>query len=184
LRNVVEGDPSPDGQGTLTIRRGIEVGHIFQLGTKYSAALGAKVLDENGKSVIMPMGCYGIGVSRVVAAAIEQNHDERGIIWPASIAPFDVALIPLNLKKSPREGDLCEKLYAELKAAGFDVLYDDREKERLGVKLADAELIGIPHRILVTEKGLDAGVLEYKGRRDSEASEIAIADLLPFLSSR
>jgi prolyl-tRNA synthetase len=184
LRNVVEGDPSPDGQGTLTIRRGIEVGHIFQLGTKYSAALGAKVLDENGKSVIMPMGCYGIGVSRVVAAAIEQNHDERDIIWPASIAPFDVALIPLNLKKSPREGDLCEKLYAELKAAGFDVLYDDREKERLGVKLADAELIGIPHRILVTEKGLDAGVLEYKGRRDSEASEIAIADLLPFLSSR
>jgi prolyl-tRNA synthetase len=183
LRNVVEGDPSPDGNGKLTIRRGIEVGHIFQLGTKYSAALGAKVLDENGKAVIMPMGCYGIGVSRVVAAAIEQNYDERGIIWPASIAPFDVVLIPLNLKKSPREGELCEQLYTELSAAGFDVLYDDREKERLGVKLADAELIGIPHRILVTEKGLDAGILEYKGRRDSEAREIAIADLLAFLSS-
>ncbi len=183
LRNVVEGDPSPDGKGNLTIRRGIEVGHIFQLGTKYSAALGAKVLDENGKSVIMPMGCYGIGVSRVVAAAIEQNYDDRGIIWPASIAPFDVALIPLNLKKSPREGELCERLYAELIAAGFDVLYDDREKERLGVKLADAELIGIPHRILVTEKGIDAGILEYKGRRDSEAREIAITGLLSFLNS-
>lgn len=184
LRNVVEGDPSPDGNGSLTIRRGIEVGHIFQLGTKYSAALGAKVLDENGKAVIMPMGCYGIGVSRVVAAAIEQNYDDRGIIWPASIAPFDVALIPLNLKKSPREGELCEQLYAELTAAGFDVLYDDREKERLGVKLADAELIGIPHRILVTEKGIDAGTLEYKGRRDTDPTEVNITDLLEFLHSR
>ena len=184
LRNAAEGDPSPDGQGTLTIRRGIEVGHIFQLGTKYSKALGAKVLDENGKAVIMPMGCYGIGVSRVVAAAIEQNYDDRGIIWPASIAPFDVALIPLNLKKSPREGELSEKLYAELTAAGFDVLYDDREKERLGVKLADAELIGIPHRVLITEKGIDAGTLEYKGRRDAEPTDVAISDLISFLKSR
>jgi prolyl-tRNA synthetase len=184
LRNVVEGDPSPDGDGTLTIRRGIEVGHIFQLGTKYSAALGAKVLDENGKAVIMPMGCYGIGVSRVVAAAIEQNYDDRGIIWPASIAPFAVALIPLNLKKSPREGELCEQLYQQLSAAGFDVLYDDREKERLGVKLADAELIGIPHRVLVTEKGIDAGVLEYKGRRDSEPTGVPIQGLVAFLNSR
>ncbi|MFN3713301.1 MAG: proline--tRNA ligase [Alcanivoracaceae bacterium] len=183
LRNVVEGDPSPDGDGTLTIRRGIEVGHIFQLGTKYSAALGAKVLDENGKAVIMPMGCYGIGVSRVVAAAIEQNYDDRGIIWPSSIAPFDVALIPLNLKKSPREGELCERLYRQLTDAGLDVLYDDREKERLGVKLADAELIGIPHRVLVTEKGIDAGVLEYKGRRDSEPTEVVIEDLVAFLLS-
>jgi prolyl-tRNA synthetase len=183
LRNVVEGDPSPDGNGLLTIRRGIEVGHIFQLGTKYSAALGAKVLDENGKSVIMPMGCYGIGVSRVVAAAIEQNYDDRGIIWPAAIAPFDVVLIPLNLKKSPREGELCEQLYAELTAAGLDVLYDDREKERLGVKLADAELIGIPHRILVTEKGIDAGKLEYKGRRDTDASEVKLDEVLEFLRS-
>jgi prolyl-tRNA synthetase len=180
---VVEGDPSPDGNGLLTIRRGIEVGHIFQLGTKYSAALGAKVLDENGKSVIMPMGCYGIGVSRVVAAAIEQNYDDRGIIWPAAIAPFDVVLIPLNLKKSPREGELCEQLYAELTAAGLDVLYDDREKERLGVKLADAELIGIPHRILVTEKGIDAGKLEYKGRRDTDASEVKLDEVLEFLRS-
>jgi prolyl-tRNA synthetase len=184
LRNVVEGDPSPDGQGTLTIRRGIEVGHIFQLGTKYSAALGAKVLDENGKAVIMPMGCYGIGVSRVVAAAIEQNYDDRGIIWPRAIAPFDVALIPLNLKKSPREGELGEQLYRQLTEAGFDVLYDDREKERLGVKLADAELIGIPHRVLITEKGIDAGVLEYKGRRDSEATEVPIAELITFLQNR
>ncbi len=184
LRNVVEGDPSPDGDGSLTIRRGIEVGHIFQLGTKYSAALGAKVLDENGKAVIMPMGCYGIGVSRVVAAAIEQNYDDRGIIWPASIAPFDVVLIPLNLKKSPREGELCEQLYAELAAAGLDVLYDDREKERLGVKLADAELIGIPHRVLVTEKGIDAGTLEYKGRRDTDPTEVPVAGLVQFLQSR
>ena len=184
LRNVVEGDPSPDGNGSLTIRRGIEVGHIFQLGTKYSAALGAKVLDENGKAVIMPMGCYGIGVSRVVAAAIEQNYDDRGIIWPASIAPFDVVLIPLNLKKSPREGELCEQLYAELAAAGLDVLYDDREKERLGVKLADAELIGIPHRVLVTEKGIDAGTLEYKGRRDTDPTEVPVAGLVQFLQSR
>lgn len=184
LRNVVEGDPSPDGKGMLTIRRGIEVGHIFQLGTKYSAALGAKVLDENGKAVIMPMGCYGIGVSRVVAAAIEQNYDDRGIIWPAAIAPFDVVLIPLNLKKSPREGELCEQLYAELTAAGLDVLYDDREKERLGVKLADAELIGIPHRILVTEKGIDAGTLEYKGRRDADACEVKLDQVLEFLRSR
>ncbi|MCK5874327.1 MAG: proline--tRNA ligase [Alcanivoracaceae bacterium] len=184
LRNVVEGDPSPDGEGSLTIRRGIEVGHIFQLGTKYSAALGAKVLDENGKAVIMPMGCYGIGVSRVVAAAIEQNYDDRGIIWPASIAPFDVVLIPLNLKKSPREGELCEQLYAELTAAGLDVLYDDREKERLGVKLADAELIGIPHRVLVTEKGIDAGLLEYKGRRDADPTEVPVTGLVQFLQSR
>lgn len=184
LRNVVDGDPSPDGQGTLSIRRGIEVGHIFQLGTKYSEALGAKVLDENGKSVVMPMGCYGIGVSRVVAAAIEQNYDERGIIWPASLAPFDIALIPLNPKKSPRESELCETLYSTLKTAGYEVLYDDREKERLGVKLADAELIGIPHRLLITEKGIDAGTLEYKGRRDAEASNIAIDDLLEFLKNR
>ena len=181
LRNVRDGDPSPDGKGVLSIRRGIEVGHIFQLGTKYSEALGAKVLDEQGKAVIMPMGCYGIGVSRVVAAAIEQNHDDRGIIWPAGIAPFDVVLVPLNLKKSPREGEYCEQLYQQLSAAGLEVLYDDREKERLGVKLADAELIGIPHRVLVTEKGLDNGVVEYKGRRDAEAREIPLDQLLPFL---
>ncbi|HAJ43857.1 MAG TPA: proline--tRNA ligase, partial [Alcanivorax sp.] len=162
LRNVVEGDPSPDGKGTLTIKRGIEVGHIFQLGTKYSEALNATVLDDNGRSVVMPMGCYGIGVSRVVAAAIEQNHDDNGIVWPEAIAPFQVSLIPLNIKKSPREKEVAEKLYADLTAAGIEVLFDDREKERVGVKFSDAELIGIPHRVLVAERGLDNGVLEYK----------------------
>lgn len=177
LRNVLDGDPSPDGQGTLHIRRGIEVGHIFQLGSKYSQALKASVLDENGKAVTMPMGCYGIGVSRVVAAAIEQNCDERGIIWPAAIAPFDVVLMALNAKKSPREAAQCEALYAKLTAAGLDVLYDDRQKERLGVRLADAELIGIPHRILVTEKALDDGNVEYKGRRDSDATMLPLDQL-------
>ncbi|WP_290537807.1 proline--tRNA ligase [Alcanivorax sp.] len=184
LRNVVEGDPSPDGKGTLTIKRGIEVGHIFQLGTKYSEALGAKVLDENGKSVVMPMGCYGIGVTRVVAAAIEQNHDDRGIIWPAAIAPFQVALVPVNIKKSPRERELAEKLYAELTNAGIEVLFDDREKERLGVKLADSELLGIPHRIVIAERGMDNGVLEYKGRADAENTEVAVDEVLAFLKGK
>ena len=184
LRNVVDGDPSPDGQGKLMIKRGIEVGHIFQLGTKYSEALKATVLDENGKAVVMPMGCYGIGVTRVVAAAIEQNHDDNGIIWPQAIAPFDITLIPLNVKKSPREKELCEKLEAELEAAGFDVLFDDREKERFGVKMADAELLGIPHRVLVTEKGIDAGTLEYKGRRDSDATLVPLDQLLTFLKEK
>jgi prolyl-tRNA synthetase len=184
LRNVVEGDPSPDGTGTLTIKRGIEVGHIFQLGTKYSEALGAKVLDENGKSVVMPMGCYGIGVTRVVAAAIEQNYDDRGIIWPESIAPFQVALVPVNIKKSPRERELAEKLYAELTEAGIEVLFDDREKERLGVKLADSELLGIPHRIVIAERGMDNGVLEYKGRGDAENTEVAMDDVVAFLTEK
>ena len=184
LRNVVEGDPSPDGKGTLTIKRGIEVGHIFQLGTKYSEALGAKVLDENGKSVVMPMGCYGIGVTRVVAAAIEQNHDDRGIIWPAAIAPFQVALVPVNIKKSPRERELAEKLYAELTDAGIEVLFDDREKERLGVKLADSELLGIPHRVVIAERGMDSGVLEYKGRGDAENTEVAMDEVLAFLKGK
>ena len=184
LRNVVEGDPSPDGKGTLTIKRGIEVGHIFQLGTKYSEALGAKVLDENGKSVVMPMGCYGIGVTRVVAAAIEQNHDDRGIMWPDAIAPFQVALVPVNIKKSPRERELAEKLYAELIAAGIEVLFDDREKERLGVKLADSELLGIPHRIVIAERGMDNGVLEYKGRGDAENTEVAVDEVVAFLKGK
>ncbi|MCK0155499.1 proline--tRNA ligase [Alcanivorax sp. S6407] len=184
LRNVVEGDPSPDGKGTLTIKRGIEVGHIFQLGTKYSEALGAKVLDENGKSVIMPMGCYGIGVTRVVAAAIEQNHDDRGILWPEAIAPFTVALVPVNIKKSPRERELAEKLYAELTAAGIEVLFDDREKERLGVKLADSELIGIPHRIVIAERGMDNGVLEYKGRGDAENTDVPVDEVVAFIKGK
>ena len=181
LREVVEGDPCPDGQGHLTIRRGIEVGHVFQLGTKYSDAMGATVLDENGKDTTLTMGCYGIGVSRVVAAAIEQNHDEQGIIWPEAIAPFQVALIPLNPKKSPRERDTCEQLYAQLTEAGYEVLYDDREKERVGVKFSDTELMGIPHRVLVTEKGLDQGLVEYKHRRSAEAENIVLDSVLEFL---
>jgi prolyl-tRNA synthetase len=181
LRNVAEGDASPDGKGHLTIRKGIEVGHIFQLGDKYSKALNATVLDESGRQVVMTMGCYGIGVSRVVAAAIEQNHDERGIIWPDAIAPFQIALVPVNLKKSARERETCEQLYQRLTDAGYDVLYDDREKERLGVKLADMELIGVPHRLVVAERALDAGKVEYKGRRDADSQDIPLDDLLGFL---
>lgn len=171
IRNVVEGDPSPDGEGTLTIRRGIEVGHIFQLGKKYSEALNCKVLGEDGKPLVVTMGCYGIGVTRVVAAAIEQNHDERGILWPEALAPFQVAIVPMNQAKSPRSVDAAEALYQELTAAGIDALLDDRN-ERPGVKFADLELIGIPHRIVVSERGLDAGTFEYRGRRDEAAQEL------------
>lgn len=173
LRNVQVGDPSPDGKGTLNIRRGIEVGHIFQLGLKYSEAMNATVLDENGKAVPMTMGCYGIGVTRVVAAAIEQNHDENGIIWPESLAPFTVALVPLNYDKSDDVKALSDKLYTELKAQGVDVLLDDR-KERPGVKFADMELTGIPHRLVISDRGIAAGQLEYKGRRDTEASDLPL----------
>jgi len=180
LRNVVEGAPSPDGKGTLEIRRGIEVGHIFKLGNKYSTAMNATVLDENGKTVIMDMGCYGLGVSRVVAAAIEQNHDENGIIWPDAIAPFQVAIVTLNAHKSPTVAEAGEKLYEQLRQAGYDVLLDDR-KERPGVKFADMELIGIPHRFVVSERGLAAGTLEYKGRKDAEKQDVPVAEALPFL---
>jgi prolyl-tRNA synthetase len=180
IRNVVNGDPSPDGKGTLSIVRGIEVGHIFQLGNKYSAALNASVLDENGASQVMTMGCYGIGVSRVVAAAIEQNHDDNGIIWPAAIAPFDLAIAPINMQKSARLQEAAEQLYAQLSEAGFDVLLFD-EKERLGSMLANIELIGIPHRLVLGERGLDAGSVEYKGRRDQQARDIPLDQLLDFL---
>jgi len=173
LRNVVPGDPSPDGQGTLAIARGIEVGHIFQLGTKYSEALNARVLDENGRESAMLMGCYGIGVSRVVAAAIEQNHDDKGILWPEPIAPFKVALLPMAMKKSYRVAEACEKLYAEFRAAGIEVLFDDRDA-RPGVMFADMELIGIPHRIVVGEKNLDAGVVEYKRGRATDAELVPL----------
>lgn len=182
LRNVVEGDASPDGKGTLEIRRGIEVGHIFKLGNKYSTAMNATVLDENGKNVILEMGCYGIGVSRIVAASIEQNHDEKGIIWPEAIAPFEVAVVTLNAHKSPTVAEAGEKLYDQLRQAGFDVLLDDR-KERPGVKFADMELIGIPHRFVVSERGLEAGTLEYKGRRDADKQDVALDEALPFLIS-
>lgn len=177
LRNVVEGDPSPDGKGTLQIKRGIEVGHIFQLGQKYSEALGCKVLGEDGKPFTVTMGCYGIGVTRVVASAIEQNFDEKGIIWPTAIAPFEVAIVPMNAHKSPRTVEAAEALYAELTAAGYDVILDDRN-ERPGVKFSDLELTGIPHRIVIGEKGLDAGTFEYKGRRDAESVNISKEELL------
>lgn len=180
IRNVVEGDPSPDGQGTLTIKRGIEVGHIFQLGQKYSEALNCKVLGEDGKPLVVTMGCYGIGVTRVVAAAIEQNFDENGILWPTAIAPFTVAIVPMNAAKSPRAVAASEELYQELKTLGYDVLLDDRN-ERPGVKFADLELIGIPHRIVIGERGLDAGTFEYRGRRDAEARELSKDELLAVL---
>ena len=177
LRNVCEGDPSPDGQGHLLIKRGIEVGHIFQLGTKYSEALQAKVLTENGRSVVMQMGCYGIGVTRVVAAAIEQNYDEKGIVWPLAIAPFQLVLVAINMQKSPRVQECCERLYAEFQRHGVDVLFDDRN-ERPGVKFADAELLGIPHRLVVGEKGLDRQMLEYTNRRDGENKDLALDQAL------
>jgi prolyl-tRNA synthetase len=183
LRNVVEGDPSPTGNGTLKIVRGIEVGHIFQLGKIYSEAMKATVLDESGKSVAPYMGCYGIGVTRIVAAAIEQNHDERGIIWPEPIAPFHVVLVPIGAQKSDRVREVADKLYSELTAAGIEVLYDDRDA-RPGVKFADAELIGIPHRLVVGERGVDAGKLEYRGRRDTESTEFPLNDALAFIRSR
>lgn len=180
LRNVVEGDPSPCGQGKIQIRRGIEVGHIFQLGRKYSEAMNATVLDENGKASVMDMGCYGIGVTRVVAAAIEQNHDDNGIIWPEALAPFNVALVPLNYDKSEEVRAKSDELYETLRQAGIDVLLDDR-KERPGVKFADMELMGLPHRLVISDRGLKNGTLEYKGRRDSESRDIPVDEALEFL---
>ncbi|HSC67268.1 MAG TPA: proline--tRNA ligase [Cellvibrio sp.] len=183
IRNVVSGDPSPCGKGTLEIKRGIEVGHIFQLGTKYSEAMKAKVLDVNGKEQTMIMGCYGIGVTRVVASAIEQNFDENGIIWPDSIAPFHIAIVPINMNKSPAVAAKCEELYAQLQEAGFDVLLMDEDKARLGTMLADTDLMGIPHRIVVGDRGLEAGSIEYKGRRDAEKQEIPVSEIFNFLKT-
>ena len=177
LRNVVEGDPSPCGQGQLVIKRGIEVGHIFQLGDRYAAAMKAGVLNEEGKHQIMTMGCYGVGVSRIVAAAIEQNHDQHGIIWPAAIAPFQVALVPMNMHKSVRIQDTAEALYKALTAAGVEVLFDDR-KERPGVMFADMELLGVPHHIVIGERNLDERLVEYKNRRSGEKSLLAIDDVV------
>ena len=181
LRNVVEGDPSPDGKGTLQIKRGIEVGHIFQLGKKYSEAMKATVQGEDGKPLVMTMGCYGIGVTRVVASAIEQHHDDRGIIWPSDeIAPFTVAIVPMNMHKSEKVQAFAEELYATLKAQGVDVIFDDR-KERPGVMFADMELIGVPHMVVIGEKNLDNGEIEYKNRRSGEKQMIAKERLLGFL---
>ncbi|NJD30486.1 MAG: proline--tRNA ligase [Gammaproteobacteria bacterium] len=183
VRNVVPGDPSPSGRGRLGIARGIEVGHIFQLGRKYSEAMKATVLDEKGQPAVMYMGCYGIGVTRVVAAAIEQNNDERGIVWPEPIAPFHVSLIPINLQKSERVREVAERLYADLQAAGFEVLYDDRDA-RPGVKFADDELLGIPHRVVVGDKGRERGVLEYKPRSGEGAADVPLASVVQFLRER
>jgi len=184
LRNVVAGDPSPDGQGTLEIKRGIEVGHIFQLGTKYSESMNCQVLGENGKPVTLTMGCYGIGVSRVVAAAIEQNFDERGIRWNDALAPFQIALVPLRYE-TEQVREATDKLYAELTAAGYEVLLDDRDKKTSpGIKFADMELIGIPHRVVVSDRGLAEGNLEYKSRAETDAQAVPLADILPFLQAR
>ena len=171
LRNVVEGDPTPGGTGTLSIARGIEVGHIFQLGDKYSRAMNATVQDAEGRDRTMAMGCYGIGITRIVGAAIEQNHDANGIIWPEPLAPFDVVLIPINMHRSDAVREAAEALYAELAALGYEVLFDDRDV-RPGVKFADAELIGIPHRLVVSERGLESGELEYRHRRDAESRHL------------
>lgn len=173
LRNVVEGDESPDGQGRLKLARGIEVGHVFQLRDKYSKALNASFLDNNGKSQIMEMGCYGIGVTRVVAAAIEQNNDERGIVWTDAMAPFEVVIVPMNYKKSETVREAADKIYAQLQAKGIDVLLDDRD-ERAGVLLNDSELLGIPHRIVIGDRGLKEGNVEYAARRDSESQVLAL----------
>ena len=182
IRNVVAGDPSPDGKGVLEIKRGIEVGHIFQLGTKYSEAMKATVLDENGKEQPMSMGCYGIGVSRIVAAAIEQNHDDNGIIWPDAIAPFQLAIVPINMHKSELVKETCENLYQKLSDAGYEVLFMDEPKARLGGMLADIELIGIPHRIVIGDRGLEEGTVEYRSRRETENQHIAMDKLDDFIA--
>ncbi len=183
LRNAVAGDPSPDGRGTLEIARGIEVGHIFQLGDNYSSKMNAVVLTESGKSQVMTMGCYGIGVSRVVAAAIEQNHDERGIIWPEAIAPFTVALVPVNAHKSARVKEKADEIYQQLLNAGIDVLLDDRGL-RPGVAFADMELIGIPHRLILGERGLDNGMIEYKNRQSGEGEDFPLDEVIAAIKQK
>ncbi|MBV7300970.1 proline--tRNA ligase [Enterovibrio paralichthyis] len=183
IRNVVEGDPSPCGKGTIQLKRGIEVGHIFQLGTNYSEKMNCGVLGADGKNVILEMGCYGIGVSRVVAAAIEQNHDDNGIIWPDAIAPFTVAIVPMNMHKSERVQQAAEKLYADLTAAGIEVLFDDR-KERPGVMFSDMELMGIPHTIIIGERSMDNGVFEYKHRRDGEKVPVEMENMVEFVKAK
>ncbi len=184
LRNVVAGDPSPDGKGLLEIKRGIEVGHIFQLGKKYSDALNASVLSESGKAEIMTMGCYGIGITRVVAATIEQHHDDNGIIWPITIAPFHIAVVPINPHKSEQVRQVADSVYSMLQQQGYDVLLMDEDKARLGVMLSDVELIGIPHRIVIGDRGIENNVVEYKGRRDTASQDISLSDLSHFLTEK
>jgi prolyl-tRNA synthetase len=180
MRNVVDGDPSPDGKGTLSILRGIEVGHIFQLGVKYSQALNATVLNENGKAEVVTMGCYGIGVSRLVAASIEQNFDKQGIIWPDALAPFQISLVPLNYHKSENVQQVTDTLYQNLIDAGYDVLLDDRNM-RAGAMFSDHELLGIPHRIVISDRGLKENQLEYKARAGGDAEKVAVVDMLNFI---
>jgi len=183
IRNVVEGDPSPDGKGVLAIQRGIEVGHVFYLGTKYSAAMNATYLDENGKPQLMEMGCYGIGVTRILGAAIEQNHDERGIVWPASIAPFTVVICPIGMDRNEEVKAAATKLYDELLDLGVDVLLDDRG-ERPGAMFADWELVGVPHRVVISDRGLKEGQVEVQGRRDAAATKLALAEVVAHLKQR
>ncbi len=183
IRTVVDGDPSPCGKGTLQLKRGIEVGHIFQLGTNYSEKMNAGVLGPDGKNTILELGCYGIGVSRVVAAAIEQNHDDNGIIWPEALAPFSVAIVPMNMHKSERVREAAEKLYADLTAEGIEVLFDDR-KERPGVMFSDIELVGVPHTIIIGERSMDKGVFEYKHRRDGEKVPVEVDAMVEYVKSQ
>ncbi|HHF3073872.1 proline--tRNA ligase [Vibrio diabolicus] len=183
LRNVVEGDPSPCGKGTIQLKRGIEVGHIFQLGNAYSAAMNCGVLGPDGKNVILEMGCYGIGITRVVAAAIEQNHDKYGIIWPDAIAPFQVAIVPMNMHKSEEVKGAAEKLYAELTAMGIEVLFDDR-KERPGVMFSDMELIGVPHTIIIGDRSMKEGNFEYKNRATGEKTPVAMTDIIEHVKAQ
>ncbi|MDO8179073.1 MAG: proline--tRNA ligase [Undibacterium sp.] len=183
LRNVVAGDPSPDGKGVLAIQRGIEIGHVFQLGTNYSQDMKATFLDENGKPQLLQMGCYGIGITRILGAAIEQNFDDKGIIWPTALAPFEVVLCPMGMDKSEEVKTQAEKLYGELLAAGVDVILDDRG-QRPGAMFADWELIGVPHRVVIGDRGLKDGKLEYQGRRDTEASVVPVEEMLAFLQTK
>jgi prolyl-tRNA synthetase len=183
LRNVVEGDASPDGKGVLAIERGIEVGHVFQLGTAYSESMKATFLDENGKPAPLQMGCYGIGITRILGAAIEQNFDDKGIIWPTALAPFELVLCPMGMDRSEMVKEAAEKLYAEAKAAGIDVILDDRGL-RPGGMFADWELIGVPHRVVIGERGLKEGNLEYQGRRDAEATAVPVADIVSFIKGK
>jgi prolyl-tRNA synthetase len=183
IRNVVEGDPSPDGKGVLAIQRGIEVGHVFQLGTRYSKDMNATFLDVDGKPALMQMGCYGIGITRILGAAIEQNFDERGIIWPAAIAPFEIVLCPMGYDRSEMVRKETERLYAELQAAGVDVILDDRG-ERPGAMFADWELIGVPHRVVIGERGLKEGMLEYQGRRDAAATSVPAERMADFIRDK
>jgi prolyl-tRNA synthetase len=183
LRNITDGESAPDGSGTVSIARGIEVGHVFQLGTKYSDSMKVSCLDDTGSSITLIMGCYGIGVSRIVAAAIEQNHDDRGIIWPAAIAPFQLGIVPINMHKSQRLNKAVNDIYTQMHEAGLEVLLDDR-RERPGVMFADLELLGIPHRIVISDKGLDAGTVEYKGRCNNDSTDIALDKVLGFIQQK